>query len=66
MTSKTDCHKCKFYYVTWDKNFPHGCNAMGFKSKNIPSIEVYKNSSFMECQFYNEKIIEFKKQGVSR
>jgi hypothetical protein len=43
-----DCHQCKHYYVTWDKNFPHGCKAMGFKSKQLPSIDVRVTSS-QEC-----------------
>jgi hypothetical protein len=43
-----DCHKCKHYYVTWDKNFPHGCKAMGFKSKQLPSIDV-RATSHEEC-----------------
>ena len=40
-----DCHKCKHYYVTWDKEFPHGCKAMGFKSAQLPAIEVRVNSN---------------------
>jgi hypothetical protein len=43
-----DCHKCEHYYVTWDKNFPHGCKAIGFKSKQLPSIEV-RVSSYLDC-----------------
>ena len=39
-----DCHKCKHYYVTWDKDFPHGCRAMRFKSRQLPCI-VVRNSS---------------------
>jgi hypothetical protein len=49
-----DCHKCEHYYVTWDKNFPHGCKAMKFKSKRLPSIEV-RVSSHRECLLYKEK-----------
>jgi hypothetical protein len=39
-----DCHKCKHYYVTWQKAHPHGCKAIGFKSLQLPSIAVFKNS----------------------
>ncbi|MBW2407653.1 MAG: uracil-DNA glycosylase [Deltaproteobacteria bacterium] len=49
-----DCHKCKHYYVTWDKNFPHGCKAMGFKSKQIPSIQV-RVISQRECLLVSKK-----------
>ena len=49
-----DCHKCKHYYVTWDKNFPHGCKAMIFKSKQLPSIDV-RVSSLRECLLFIKK-----------
>ncbi len=48
------CTKCKNYYITWDKNYPHGCRAMNFKSKEIPSVVVFKNSGF-QCQLFREK-----------
>lgn len=41
---RIDCRKCKYYYVTWDPNNPHGCRQFGFKSKQIPSLVVYKSS----------------------
>ena len=49
-----DCHKCEHYYVTWDKDFPHGCKAMGFKSKRLPSIVVHDNS-YANCLLYKNK-----------
>lgn len=56
-----DCHKCEHYYVTWDKNFPHGCKAMDFKSKQLPSVSVFVSSD-MECLQYKIKnIFEGKK-----
>ncbi|WP_228197956.1 uracil-DNA glycosylase [Poseidonibacter antarcticus] len=48
------CQKCIYYYVTWEKNKPHGCNAYGFKSQQIPSL-VVKRSSKMDCNFYKQK-----------
>lgn len=30
------CLNCAHYYITWDKKFPFGCKAMGFKSKAAP------------------------------
>jgi len=50
-----DCHKCEHYYVTWDKEFSHGCGAMGFKSKQFPSI-VVRVSSDHECLLNKKKI----------
>ncbi|MEW6739089.1 MAG: uracil-DNA glycosylase [Nitrospirota bacterium] len=52
--TKIDCFKCKHFYITWDKGFPYGCKAMGFKTKNMPSDVVYQSSG-MECLKYEEK-----------
>ena len=52
--TRIDCHKCKYYYITWEKNFPHGCRAMGFKSKQFPSITVFVSSN-QDCLLYQEK-----------
>jgi len=43
-----DCLECKHLYISWDKDFPNGCKAMGFKSKNVPSVVVYQSSG-MPC-----------------
>ena len=57
MTQKADrisCHKCKFFYVTWDNSFPYGCKAMGFKGKITPSMMVFQASG-KACMAYEEK-----------
>jgi hypothetical protein len=54
MNTRIICQKCKFYFVTWQPNQPHGCKAYGFKSKQVPSI-VVKQSSGIECGFYQQK-----------
>ncbi|MCL4492968.1 MAG: uracil-DNA glycosylase [Nitrospirae bacterium] len=41
---KMDCFKCSHFYVTWDRSFPYGCRAIGFKTRNMPSDDVYKAS----------------------
>ncbi|MBW2370171.1 MAG: uracil-DNA glycosylase [Deltaproteobacteria bacterium] len=51
---RIDCHKCRHYYVTWDKRFPHGCRAMKFKSKVLPSATVM-DSSKRPCMLYGAK-----------
>ena len=49
---RIDCFKCQHFRVTWDQNNPRGCNAYGFKTKQLPST-VVKQSSGMEClKFY--------------
>jgi hypothetical protein len=51
---KIVCLKCTYFYVTWDKGFPNGCKAMGFKSKDLPSL-VVNQCSGMPCQQYEPK-----------
>ena len=54
---RIDCFKCKHFYVTWDQDFPRGCKAMGFKSKEMPA-DVVMQSSGMECMRFEEKEID--------
>ena len=49
-----DCNKCGNYYITWDKKYPYGCHAMGFKSREIPSLSVRLNSG-MDCLKFKPK-----------
>jgi hypothetical protein len=48
------CVHCRHYYVTWDRVFPHGCRAMGFKSRMPPALQV-KEASGMGCQMFARK-----------
>ncbi|RJQ65980.1 MAG: uracil-DNA glycosylase [Desulfobacteraceae bacterium] len=41
---RIDCHRCSHYFVTWQREHPHGCKRMGFKSALLPSAEVYRAS----------------------
>ncbi|MBF0100589.1 MAG: uracil-DNA glycosylase [Desulfobacterales bacterium] len=58
-TSFVDCHRCKHYYVSWDPQCPHGCKSMNFKSRELPSIAVYKNSG-APCLLFLQKEIKKK------
>lgn len=40
-SQKIDCFKCKYFYVTWDRNHPKGCRAFQFKTRQMPSLEVF-------------------------
>lgn len=42
------CRKCEHYYITWDRSFPYGCKAMGFKSYKLPCLVVLESSGH-EC-----------------
>jgi hypothetical protein len=37
-----DCLKCVHFKVSWDPHFPRSCLVFGIKSRNLPSIEVYR------------------------
>jgi len=50
-----NCKNCKYFFITWDKNFPYGCKALAFKSKQIPSFEVKQSSGF-ECLKFSPKV----------
>jgi len=54
MNEKIICQKCIYYFVTWEKNKPHGCKAYNFKSLQLPSL-VVKQSSGISCNFYQIK-----------
>jgi len=49
-----DCRTCKHYHITWDKHFPYGCKAMGFKSSTLPAREVFLSSG-TRCEFFERK-----------
>jgi Zn-dependent M28 family amino/carboxypeptidase len=51
---KVNCFKCRYHRITWEPKFPYACDAIGFKSKSIPSLEVFKNSN-MPCQLFDPK-----------
>jgi hypothetical protein len=49
-----DCFSCQHFYITYDRSFPYGCRRAGFKSRLMPSKEMYVNSG-IECQLFDEK-----------
>lgn len=53
-TGKALCFSCSHFFITYDVHFPYGCRAIGFKSKQIPSLSMYFNSG-IECQAFSEK-----------
>jgi hypothetical protein len=56
-----DCRKCKFYFITWRKKFPHGCRAMGFMSLEFPSSFVKKVSG-EPCLMFEQKVFRKRAQ----
>ena len=39
---KENCWNCSHFAITHEKNFPYKCNAMNFKSRQLPSDIVVK------------------------
>lgn len=50
-----DCHKCIYYYVTWNSAFPHGCHGMGFISRHYPNTEVCRIMHGNNCLLFTAK-----------
>jgi hypothetical protein len=50
-----DCLQCAHYFITYDASFPYGCRAMGFKSKQLPSKEVF-DASNTQCMAFIKKL----------
>ncbi|MEO5364229.1 MAG: hypothetical protein H7838_11490 [Magnetococcus sp. DMHC-8] len=46
-----DCRHCCHFQVTWDPDFPRGCRAMGFKTRQWPWMEVLRSSGEPCLQF---------------
>jgi hypothetical protein len=55
---RPNCHNCKHFYVTWDADRRFGCKAMGFKAKNLPSLEVFEADG-TDCLSFSEKNLQF-------
>jgi hypothetical protein len=49
------CYHCIHYFITWQVNFPHGCRAMGFKSRRLPLVEVRRVMQGKNCLAYKPK-----------
>ena len=42
-TKGPNCWDCRHMAITWDVRTPYSCKLMGFRSRNIPSLEVLRN-----------------------
>jgi hypothetical protein len=48
------CRFCIHYFVTWEPTTPHGCRALGFKSRQVPSQQV-RHTSGTACRYYTPR-----------
>jgi len=59
-----ECRRCQHYFVTWNPDTPHGCRAFGFRSKQLPCLEV-RSASGQSCLKFELKVREQNaKRGV--
>lgn len=52
--TNVNCQKCIYYFITWDNKFPYGCKLFGVKSRQLPSVIVYKSLGKV-CDNFIEK-----------
>ena len=52
---RIDCHRCRYYFISWDEHFPHGCRRMGFKSRLFPGDEVRHAMDGRDCRLFEAK-----------
>ncbi|MDR1545725.1 MAG: uracil-DNA glycosylase [Deltaproteobacteria bacterium] len=48
------CLNCRHYYVTWEPRTPHGCRVLGFKSRQMPHVQVQRTSG-EHCRLFVHK-----------
>ena len=36
-----DCFRCRHFRITWEPAYPRSCRIFGFKTRSVPSAEVF-------------------------
>ena len=49
-----NCRNCLYFKITWEKQHPYACKALGFKSQVMPSDEVL-SAAGIDCLKYTPK-----------
>ncbi len=49
-----NCRQCEYFQTTWDKANPLGCKKFGFKTRQLPSVEVLATTG-QQCCFFLAK-----------
>ena len=52
--TRPDCWKCQHFSVSWDPKLPYLCRLMGFKSRNLPALEIIRADG-KPCQGFTAK-----------
>ena len=55
--SYPNCWNCRHFFITFEKNHRYGCRAMGFKAKELPSLEVLQTDG-SPCLSFSHKLLE--------
>lgn len=50
-----NCRQCEHFQVTWDNANPQGCNKFGFKTRQMPSVEILATTG-KQCSFFTSKL----------
>lgn len=58
-----DCWQCRHFAISWDTRNPYSCKLMGFKSRMIPSFEVFRADGH-PCRGFMAKVIPMQKLTV--
>ena len=48
-----NCLACRHFLVTWEPDYPRGCEVFGIKSRNLPSMEVFAATG-LHCPAFEE------------
>ena len=48
------CLGCRHFRVTWEAERPYACLRFGFKSRDVPALEV-ERASGAPCAFYSPR-----------
>ncbi len=51
-----DCWQCRYFAISWDPRNPYSCKLMGFKSRMVPSFEVFRADGH-PCRGFTPKAI---------
>ncbi|MFC0525172.1 hypothetical protein ACFFGV_16445 [Pontibacillus salicampi] len=61
---KVNCFRCAHFHTTWNPSFPRGCKAYGFKTKELPSVYVFKVTG-TPCMQFEPSDKQTSTQGLS-
>ncbi len=53
-SQKVNCFECRHFIITHEPARPYACQAIGFKSRELPSAAVLRNSG-VACLLHDPK-----------